>query len=201
MNFWLVTGFRIAGVCAALLPTIASAEPVDVQVPMRCTRGGDDTVFRATVTLPPSLPSGSTFTVRIDSAPSGRVSHLGLHYIYGMTTQYLLPAGMHYIEGSAQVVPGTGTANVRPGARAWHAASHVFLKLPAHVANGDHYTPPSLQFAVQVEEPAGMHVALAFVRYEVMANAILVGDVRTDCEPVPAPYRLATLRVEPRTLP
>jgi len=163
---------------------------------MVCSRGADETAFTASVTMPEAMPSGATFTVRIDSHPSGEISHFGLNYIHDMTTQYLLPRGIHFVEGSARVVPDTGTANVRTGARAWHEAARIYMTMPAHIANGASYTPPSLEFSAQIDAPTGSHVAVEFARYEVIANALVVGDVRTECEPTAKPCRLAMLRVE-----
>ena len=148
--------------------------------------------------MPATAPIGSTFTVRIDSHPSGVINHFGLNYIYGMTTEYLVPAGTRYVEGSARVVPGTGTANALPGARAIHDAARVRLVLPAHIPNGSSYTPPSLEFDVKVDAPVETRSALSFMHYEVIANAAIVGDVHTSCDPVRKPYHLAMVRFEPR---
>jgi hypothetical protein len=189
-------------ICAASAATVVTTgtfgASFSVKAPLVCSRGPSGTSFGVTVTMPASMPTGSVFTVRIDALPSGTISHVGLNYIYGMTTEYLVPAGTSYVEGSARVVPDTGTANVRPGARVWHDAGGVHMMLPSHVANGTSYTPPSLEFAAKIDAPAGTDVALKFVQYQVMANAIFVGDLRTTCDPTPKPYRLAVLRVDPR---
>jgi hypothetical protein len=177
---------------------VAVAGPVTVKVPMVCTRGPDDTAFNATATMPASAAIGSTFTVRIDSHPSGVINHFGLNYIYGMTTDYQVPAGTRYVEGSARVVPGTGSANALPGARATHESSRIRMVLPAHIANGSSYTPPSLEFDVKVDAPVETRSALSFLHYEVVANAAIVGDVHTSCDPVRKPYHLAMVRFEPR---
>lgn len=187
---------RLAAFGTVLMPTGARGDTFCIHAPLICSRGSEDTTFGVTITMPTSAPSGTTFTIRVESEPSGRISHLGLNYIYGMTTEYVIPAGLHYVEGSAHVIAGTGTANVRSGARAWQRSGRIFLALPAHVANGDHYTPPSFEFELRADAPVGRHVALAFVRYEVIANAIIVGDVLTHCKPLPAPYRLAVVDVE-----
>ena len=185
----------VALLASSLTTVAASAVPVSVKVPMVCTRGPDGTAFNATATMPTTAAIGSTFTVRIDSHSSGIIDHFGLNYIYGMTTEYLVPAGTRYVEGSARIVPGTGTPNALPGARAWHEASHVRMILPAHIANGTAYTPPSLEFDVKVDAMPATQSALSFLHYEVMANAVIVGDVRTSCDPIRKPYHLVTLRI------
>ena len=53
------------------------------------------------------------------------ISHFGLHYIHNMTADYAIPTGTTYVEGSARIVPGTGTANARPGASVTHDASGI----------------------------------------------------------------------------
>ena len=180
---------------ATLVPTELFGAPVTVTAPMTCSRGPGGASFKAAVTMPTSLPTGATFTVRIDGVSSGMISHFGLNYIYGITVDYLLPTGTRYVEGSARIVPDTGTENVRPGARAWHDAAGIHMTLPARVPNDSSYTPPSMEFAVTIEAAAGSLVALKFSHYEVMASAMFVGTVSTTCEPNPKPYSLAQLRV------
>lgn len=193
---------RFLSVLLALVPLSLVASTtfgasVSVKAPMVCSRGPSDSAFRVALTVPASAPSGSTFTVRIDSMPSGIISHMGLNYLFDMKTDHPVPSGTTYVEGSARVVPDTGTSNVREGARAWHDAGGVHLALPAHVANGSSYTPPSLEFALRITAPAGSDVAVLFSHYEVKANAFLVGDLRTVCEPKPKPYALAVVHVDP----
>jgi hypothetical protein len=190
---------RVLGVLlpAGLVTSAAFAASVSVRAPMVCSRGPRDTAFAAVLTMPTSAPMGSTVTVRIDSMSSGVISHVGLNYLFDMTTDYPIPPGTTYVDGSARVVPGTGTANVREGARAWRDAGGVHLALPAHVPNGSSYTPPSLELTLRITAPAGSDVAIAFSHYEVKANAFLVGDVRTVCDPKPKPYALASIHVDP----
>ncbi len=198
--------FALASVLAGLLvatPAVLLGGDVQapVRVPMNCTRGPDDVVFRAVANFPESPPSGSTFTVRIDSESSGLISHVGLNYIHGMTTVYVVPPGLRYVEGSARVIPGTGTVNARPGAHARHESGRIYLVLPARIENGTSFTPPSLAFDLYAEAAPGTRLALAFAHYEVVANAFLIGDLHTDCEPVPKPYRIGVLRIDPPAEP
>jgi hypothetical protein len=186
---------------AMLVPHEIFGAGAAVTAPMTCSRGPGGASFHTAVTMPASLPTGSTFTVRIDGVSSGTISHFGLNYIYGITIDYLLPTGTRYVEGSARIVPDTGTENVRPGARAWRDAAGIHMTLPARVDNGSSYTPPSMEFAVTIEAAAGKVVALQFDHYEVMASAMFVGTVSTTCEPNPKPYALAQLRVTPATTP
>jgi hypothetical protein len=185
----------------ALVLTLASATSKasghTVTAPLVCSRGPEGQTFRAVVTLPVSQPTGSKFMVRIDSFSSGRISHLGLKYIFDMATEYRIPAGTKYVEGSARVVPNTGTANARSGARAWHDAAAIHLLLPARVENGGSYTPPSLEFQLEITAAAGTELMLKFSRSRVSANVFLLGDVHTTCVPKPRPYTIGKTRAVP----
>ena len=196
-----LVGILVAVVPVVLFSTVSFGASMSVKAPMVCSRGPSDTAYTAVLTMPASAPSGSAFTVRIDSMSSGIISHTGLNYIFDMTTDYLVPTGTTYVEGSARVVPDTGTQNVRDGAKAWHDAAGIHLALPAHVPNGSSYTPPSLEFSVKITAPAGSNIAIKFSHYEVTANAFLVGDVHTVCDPNPKPYALAVLHVDPAVAP
>ena len=187
----------VAVVPVTLLSTTGFGASVPVKAPMVCSRGPSDTAYSAVLTMPASAPTGSIFTVRIDSLPSGIISHTGLNYIFDMTTDYPVPSGTTYVEGSAHVVPDTGTPNVRDGARAWHDAAGIHLILPAHIANGSSYTPPSLEFSAKITATADSNVAIKFSHYKVTANTFLVGDVHTVCDPNPKPYALAVMHVDP----
>lgn len=149
----------------------------------------------AVLHLPKEAPTGSTITVRIDSFPSGKISHFGLHYIYDMATDYPLPRGTSFVPGSARVVPGTGTENVRASARIWHDAAGIHTLLPTRIDNGKSYTPPSFEFQLRIDALAGDSVAVEFSRYEVMANAFLVGNVKTTCTPGARPYAMSRVLV------
>lgn len=180
----------------ALVASVASAAPVEVKGPLVCSRGPSGTTFTVAVTVPLSTPNGSVFTVRIDSKPSGIISHTGLNYLHDMQTDYALSAGATFVDGSARVVPGTGTSNVSATARVAHDASGIHLYLPAHVDNGTGYTPPSIEFQVKADTKSGAVLAVSFVHYEVLASAVLIGDVKTVCEPNPKPYNIGLTYVE-----
>jgi hypothetical protein len=184
---------------AAGLATVTPPAPVRVTGPLVCSRGPSAQSFQTVVTMPSSLPAGAVLGVQIDGVPSGKISHMGLNYIHDMTTEYLVPAGTRYVEGSAHLVPGSGTPNVRAGARAWGARGVIHLVLPAHVENGSSYIPPSLAFDAQITAPAGAVVSLKFDRYEVTANVFLLGDLHTVCGPHPRPYTIGVTRVAPRS--
>jgi len=192
---------RIAGL-TGLAMTLASATSLGadrtITAPLVCSRGGNGKAFRAIVSLPDSQPTGSRYAVRIDSFPSGKVAHFGLNYIFDMMTSYRVPAGTKYVEGSARVVPNTGTANVRAGARAWHDANGVHLLLPARVENGGSYTPPSLQFQLEVTAAAGTELLLKLGGCKVSANVLLLGNVDTTCVPAPAPFTIGKTVALPR---
>lgn len=174
---------------AATLTTATNlgAATSTVMVPIVCSRGPSGQSFHAVVTMPATQPVGSRFTVRIDSVPSAKLSHTGLNYIFDMATDYVVPTGTTYVDGSARVVPNTGTSNVRPGARAWHDAAGIHTLLPAHVDNGSGYTPPSVEFELEVTAAAGTALALQLGQVRVAANVFLLGDLRTTCTPTAAP--------------
>jgi hypothetical protein len=183
--------------------SLVTAGPVPaestVRAPLECSRGPDRQFFSAAVTAPSTQPEGSTYTVRIDSVPSGEIKHAGLQYIHDMATDYLLPAGAAYVPGSAHFVPRTGSANVLPGARVWYEGGMLRVVLPAHVANGSSYTPPSVELALKVNAPGGARLSLRLVQVRVVANGLLVGDLLTECNPTPRPYVLTTTQVTPPT--
>jgi len=190
-------GFLVTSPHAALAADVET----QVRVPMKCSRGPEDVVFRAVAVYPNAPPMGSIFTIRLDSEPSGPIEHVGLNYIHSMTSVYVVPAGLRYVNGSAHVVAATGTRNVRPGARAWQEAGRGFLFLPARIKSGTSFTPPSLAFDLRADAAPGTRLALALGHYSVVANAFLVGDLRTDCDPVAAPNRIAVLRIDPPVEP
>lgn len=182
---------------AALTLSIASplgAASKTVKAPMTCTRGGAQT-FSVVVTAPDKAPQGSTYTVRLDSFPSGKIDHTGLNHLHDMEAEFLLPAGTKFVEGSAKILAGTGTPNVEKTALVWHWNGVVHFKLPAKVANGDAYTPPSVQLQLTVTAAPGSELPLKLLRYTVFANAFVVGDVKASCEPSPSPYVLGTTTV------
>ena len=176
---------------------VLAATPVSkpATAPLVCSRGARDGQFRSMITMPRSAATGATFTVRIDSQSSGKVSHGGLEYLHDMTTDYLIPEGTAYVDGTAHIVAKTGTANVQPGARVWQEGGTIHYVLPAHVTNNSSYTPPSIQFELKVDASHGSKLALKLAHYEVKAHAIIVGDVTTTCDPSPKPYTIAMVSV------
>jgi len=187
---------RGASVAAALTLVATNGAAADRTVPLTCTRGPDGQSYRNIVTMPASQPVGSTYTIRIDAVSVGPISHFGLRYIYNMTADYTVPAGTTYVEGSARIVPGTGTENVRPNARVSHDASGIHMLLPGHVDNGGSYTAPSIEFQVKVVGPAGSAAPLGFAGTSVDASAAIIGTVHTACTPSPKPYTLGTTQIE-----
>jgi hypothetical protein len=196
MGSWsrAVAAAWIVGSLAA--PTSVGAETT-VRGPLDCSRGPDRQFFTALVTAPSTQPEGSTYTVRIGGAPSGEITHMGLYYIHDMATDYLLPAGAVYLPGSAHFVPRTGTANVLPAARVWYESGLLRVVLPAHVANGSGYTPPSVEFQLRVTAVVGAQLPLRLAGVRIAASVFLLGDLHTDCKPDPRSSVLATTLVTP----
>jgi hypothetical protein len=191
----------IALVSAGLLGVIGTVAAIAVAappstIPLVCTKGPSDQKHQVAVTAPASAAQGSTFHVRIDGMNSGKISHVGLNYIFDMGYEWVIPRGTQLVAQSARIVPGTGSENVRKGARVAHKGSVVSVILPARVENGSNYTPPSFEFDLKVTAPAGETIAQAFKGYRVTANAFLVGDVYTTCDPKPKPFPVATTKVE-----
>jgi hypothetical protein len=174
----------------ATTATATSVGPVAVKVAMECSHDPGARSYSAMVTMPQSGAPGSTFKVRIDGVASGPIAHTGLNYIHEMVTDYRVPAGTTFVADSLRIVPETGTANARAGARAWYDAGGVHIDLPAHIDNGQGYTPPSLEFDLKIDAPAGSVLALQFVHYAVTANVVVLGDLRSSCEPRPKPYTI-----------
>lgn len=192
----LVRGASVAA-SLSLVATIAlGGGTADRTVPLTCTRGPDGQSYRNIVTMPASQPLGSTFTIRIDAVNVGPISHFGLRYIYNMTADYTVPAGTSYVEGSAHLVPGTGSENVRANARVSHDAGGIHLLLPGHVDNGGSYTAPSIEFQVKAVGAAGSVASLGFTGTGVDASAAIIGTVHTTCTPNPKSYTLASTTLE-----
>lgn len=178
----------VASVSAAAF----AAGAMKVKAPLVCTRGDSDQTMNALITMPATAAVGSKFTVRVDGVNSGKISHTGLNYIFDMSTDYIVPDGTRVVDGSVRIVPETGTANVRAGAKAWNDKAGIHTVLPAHVDDGSDFTPPSLEFQLEVTGTAGASMAFKLSQYRVAANAFVVGDVHTVCDPNPKPYTLAT---------
>jgi len=182
-------------VATSLLAAQAVAGGTTVRAPLACTPGAGDQYFTANVTLPAEAVEASTYTVRIDSAPSGTISHTGLRYLHDLATDYVLPRGATYVAGSARIVPGTGTANVTPGARVWHEAGMLHVLLPGTVENGSSYTPPSVEVQLKVAAAAGAKLPVKLSQVRATANVFLLGDMKSSCDPTPKPYVLGTTTV------
>jgi hypothetical protein len=179
---------------ALLLSSRAIAAGSSARVPIVCSRGGAQT-FEAIVTAPARATEKSVYSVRIDSVPSAPLSSTGLNFIHAMTTDYVVPPGTRYVDGSARLVPGTGSANVREGARVVHDRGTIRMELPARVRKGSGFTPPSVEYQVEVASPAGASLPVSFARYRVSANVFLLGDLDVTCDPSPRPYVLARTAV------
>jgi hypothetical protein len=188
---WWVGGVVSFGVLAAITPPVGAESMAPVLV---CSTGPSGQRFRVGVTMPNRADAGSVYTIRIDGADSGKVTHLGLNYIHDMVVDYAFPAGA-YVDGSAQFVAGTGTANVIVGASVSYGAGVLEMVLPAKVQDGSSYTPPSVQFQLRAIGAPGSGAAVSFSGFRLKANAIVVGDVDVSCEPTPKPYLLGTTLV------
>lgn len=176
-----------AAAAAVTFSNVHDGDAAVARLAMTCSRGHSPQWYEAVVSAPESAVPGSTITIRIESRPSGRISHFGLHYIHGMKTEYRISPGAAYVEGSARIVPGTGTPNVARGARVWHDAAGIHTLLPGHVENGGSFTPPTVTFDLRVDAAPPAVVYVEFVHYEVMAHVLLLGEQRTTCDPQSRP--------------
>jgi hypothetical protein len=190
-------GARWAGLAVGFVVFAAIALPAAaerVAAPLLCNKGPNGQRFVVGLKAPSAAEAGSTYTVRVDGVSSGKISHFGLNHLHDMTVEYVLPAGASYVEGSAELVPGTGTANVLVRPRLWYRAGVLTMNLPDKVENGTSYTPPSIRLSLKAVGSPGSSAAVAFNQYRLKANAFLVGDVAVSCDPTPKPYPIgATL--------
>jgi hypothetical protein len=186
-----VTGF----VGVAALATATATAAVYVTLPMVCNNGPSGQTFNVGVTLPDSVEQGAIYTIRLDAKSSGKISHFGLNYLHDMTVEYVLPTGTSYVEGSARLVAGTGTPNVREAPRLWHRAGVLTMALPGKVENDTAYTPPSIVVQVRAVGAPGSSAVLTFNHFQLKANAFLVGDVFVSCDPRPQPYPIGTTAI------
>ena len=180
---------------ALLLVSASAAAPRRVTIPLTCSHGPSRQEHHVTVAMPGRVARGSRYKVRIDGVDSGAISHFGLRYIHDMRADWPIPPGAVYVEGSAHLVPETGSDNVRPGARVLHGADGIHLLLPAHVDNGGSYTPPSFEFELEATAPDGAAITQRFGGYFVTANAFLMGEVHASCEPAPRDFAVAVTLV------
>jgi hypothetical protein len=179
-------------IAATIAWAVTGAAATSVRAPIVCSRGPSGQHFDALVTLPRSAAEKSTYTVRIDGVSSGTIEHTGLNYIHDMASDYALPTGTSYVAGSARIVPGTGSSNVAAGARVWQDGGKIHLSLPGRVESGSSYTPPSIEFQVSVTAKAGDVLPVSFLEYRVTANAVIVGDLSTTCDPTPTPFPMGS---------
>lgn len=168
-----------------------------VTVPLECNHGPSAQTYRLSITVPEQIAHGERYKIRIDHTSSGTISHTGLNYIRDMTTDFALPAGATYVAGSLRVVPGTGTSNVSSTAKVAKVGDLIRLSLPAHVENGGSFTPPSIELEVEATGAAGAKLGVKFSQYRVTANAFVVGDIDTTCNPKPQPYTVGVTTVVP----
>jgi hypothetical protein len=164
---------------------------------MTCSRGPDPQYYEARAFVPASAPAGSIYTVRVDAATSPKIAGMGLNYLHDMLTDYAVPEGTAYVAGSAHVVDGTGSDNVRPGARALYDNGVVRLHLPGHVDNGSTFTPPAVEFQVKVLAAPGASLPMRWVRHQVTANVFLIGNLDIVCTPKLGALTLGTTVVTP----
>jgi hypothetical protein len=181
------------------LAALAVASPLGAatksnKVAMTCSKGGDQ-VHPVTATAPDKVDVGAKYTIRIDGGDSGKIDHGGLRYVHDMEVEYGLPSGTTFVEGSAKIVAGTGTANVAKTATVSVDKGVVRLKMPARVDSGGSFTPPSVEVQVTVTAAVGSTLTLNFQRYSVVANAVVVGDVPSTCEPKTKPAGLVSTTV------
>jgi hypothetical protein len=190
-------GVRWAGLASGLVVLIGLAGAVAAtraSAPLACNQGPKGQHFDVAVTVPERVEAGRVYTIRLDGYNSGKISHFGLNHLHDMTAEYILPAGVAYVDGSAKLVPGTGTPNVLVAPRVSHRAGVVTMRLPGKVENGTDYTPPSLTLQVRAIGAPGSTAVLSLGRFQLKANAFLVGDLDVSCDPTPRPYPIgATL--------
>ncbi|HMJ10381.1 MAG TPA: hypothetical protein VK524_03190 [Polyangiaceae bacterium] len=187
----------LAGLSTLCLSLAVQADAPRYNIPIECTKGPSDQRHKVLVSVPATVTEGTAFKVRVDGVNSGKISHTGLNYIFDMGYEWAVPKGAELVEGSLKIVPGTGTENVRKGARISHKAGVIHVLLPARVESGGNYTQPSFEFELKATAAAGATISQVFRRYKVTANAFIVGDVKTTCDPRPKPYFLAGTKVQP----
>jgi hypothetical protein len=182
---------RWTGVALGALLLATPSAAGRVTLPLVCSAGPSGQHFDVGVTIPTQVDAGAIYTVRLDGVGSGKISHFGLNHIHHMTVQYVLPPGA-YVDGSAELVPGTGTQNVLGSPMLWYHKGILTMVLPDKVQNGTEYTPPSIRFSLRAAGAPGSSAAVALRRFDLTANAVVVGDLAVTCEPTPVPYPIGT---------
>jgi hypothetical protein len=187
----------LAGLTTLCLSLAVQADAPRYSIPIECSNGPSDQRHKVMISVPATITEGATFKVRVEGVNSGKISHTGLNYIFDMGYEWMVPKGTELVEGSLKLIAGTGTENIRKGARVSHKAGVISMLLPARVESGGNYTHPSFEFELKATAAAGAKISQVFRRYKVTANAFLVGDVKTTCDPRPKPYHLAATKVAP----
>jgi hypothetical protein len=162
--------------------------------PVSCTRGAS-AVFEINAVVPETAAEGTTYVVRIEGTASGKISQTGLNSLRDITFEYALPSGATYVEGSARVVPGTGSDNVKGSARVSLSGSVLTLILPARVPNGGSYQPPTIEVKLKAASAPSTVLPVTFSRYRVRANVVILGDIDAVCTPARPPFTLGATRV------
>jgi hypothetical protein len=187
----LAAALFAGGLLLSSLPALAGA----VTIPLTCSRGPSGQHYDVAPTVPASVPAGGTYWVQLDGVSSGKISQTGLNFIFDMSYDYLIPAGAAYVDGSAQIAPGTGSSNVQAAAAVSQKGGVVTMVLHGHVDNDTRYTPPTMKFQLKATGAAGSALAVKFDQYRVTANAIVVGDVKASCDPSPRPFTVGTTTI------
>ncbi len=164
-------------------------------VPIVCNHGPADQTYQAIPQAPATVVAGAAFTIRVDGVDSGEISQTGLRYLHDITYDFVIPQGAKLVPGSLQIVAGTGTPNVREGARVVARANIVTVTLPGKVTSGERYTPPSFELRLEATAAPGTALVWSFARLGLTAAAIIVGDVVTSCDPKTKPHPLTTTKV------
>lgn len=193
INGWTRKGVGLVG--AGLVAAVVPAWSGPTVIPLTCTTGPSGQHYDVSVSVPASAPAGSTYWVRANGVSSGRISQTGLNHIHDMTYEYRLPESATYVDGSAQIVPDTGSANVRAGARISQKGGVLTMVLPGHVEDGTDYTPPSFKLQLKATGVPGSSAGLRFVQYRVTANAVVIGDLNSTCDPTPKPFIVGTTAI------
>jgi hypothetical protein len=162
--------------------------------PVSCTRG-TSAVFEINAVVPETASEGATYVVRVEGTPSGKISQTGLNSLRDITFEYGLPSGATYVDGSARIVPGTGSDNVRDSARVSMSGAMLTLTLPARVPNGGSYQPPTIEVKLKASSPPSTVLPVTFSRYRVRANVVLLGDIDATCVPTRPPATVGATRV------
>ncbi len=131
----------VAVLAASLTVAAPLAAGTSVHVPIVCSRGPSGQQHVVTVSAPTTVAAGATYSVRIDHASSGQISHVGLNYIFEMFSQSRavgepssgLGMGLHLARVFAQMHAGSITAK-SPGKG---QGSEFLIVVPLHHSGDD----------------------------------------------------------------